>query len=88
MSSYNEFALYYDMLMEDVDYNRWSEYVLEIAECFDIRPNRILDTACGTGNITIPLAQKGFKMWGLDLSWDMLSIAENKARKLKQKITF
>lgn len=88
MCSYNELALYYDILMEDVDYKRWSEFVLEIAEYFSIKPHMILDTACGTGNITIPLAQKGFKMWGIDLSKDMLSIAENKARKLKQKITF
>lgn len=88
MNSYNEFALYYDLLMEDVDYERWSEYVLEIAEHFGIQPNKILDTACGTGSITIPLAQKGYKMWGLDLSGDMLSIAESKARASKQKIKF
>lgn len=88
MNSYSEFAQYYDLFMEDVDYTEWSEYVLKIAERFGMKPEKILDAACGTGNITIPLAMKGYKMWGLDLSGDMLSIAESKARALKQKIKF
>lgn len=88
MESYNEFAPYYDLLMEDVDYDRWSEYALEIAEHFLVRPEKILDVACGTGNITIPLSRKGYKVWGLDISPDMLSIAENKARAAKLKIKF
>ena len=88
MSSYNEFAGIYDLFMEDVDYNAWSRYMEEIFELYGIKPARILDTACGTGNITIPLAQLGYEMWGLDLSEDMLSIAESKARALKQKIKF
>ncbi len=88
MSSYNEFAEVYDLFMEDVDYRAWSRYVVEIFDRYGIKPGRILDTACGTGNITIPLAQRGYELWGLDLSEDMLSIAESKARALKQKIRF
>ena len=86
MSSYNEFAEVYDLFMEDVDYKAWSRYVEEIFELYDMKPGRILDTACGTGNITIPLSQRGYELWGLDLSEDMLSIAESKARAAKQKI--
>jgi ubiquinone/menaquinone biosynthesis C-methylase UbiE len=86
MSSYNEFAEVYDLFMEDVDYKAWSRYVEEIFDLYGIKPGRILDTACGTGNITIPLSQMGYEMWGLDISGDMLSIAESKARTSKQKI--
>jgi len=88
MDSYNEFAEFYDLFMEEVDYDEWAEYAVNIALHFGIKPLKILDTACGTGNITIPLSQRGYKMWGLDLSSDMLSIAESKARAAKQKIVF
>ncbi|MHB1393818.1 MAG: class I SAM-dependent DNA methyltransferase [Clostridia bacterium] len=88
MRSYNEFAEVYDLFMEDVDYKAWSRYVKEIFDLYVIKPGRILDTACGTGNITIPLSLLGYELWGLDLSGDMLSIAESKARASKQKIRF
>lgn len=88
MSSYNEFAEVYDLFMEDVDYKAWSLYVKEILGLYGVNNGRVLDTACGTGNLTIPLSQMGYEMWGLDLSGDMLSIAEGKSRALKQKINF
>lgn len=88
MNTYNEFAEVYDLFMEDVDYRLWCRYLKEIFELYGVKPGRILDTACGTGNITIQMSMEGFEMWGLDQSWDMLSIAENKARAKKQKIKF
>lgn len=33
----------------------------------------------GTGNITIPLAKRGYDMTGVDISEDMLNIAREKA---------
>ena len=88
MYSYNELAYYYDILMDDVDYGLWSDYIVELYNYYGVKPQKILDTACGTGNITIPMAKKGYTMWGVDLSTDMLSIAQNKADKQKQKIRF
>jgi len=40
----------------------------------------VLELACGTGRITIPLAEKGIQMTGLDVSEAMLSQARMKAR--------
>jgi len=88
MSSYSEFAEFYDLFMEDVDYIAWCRHLEEIFELYSIKPKRIMDAACGTGNITIPMSKKGYEMWGLDISPDMLAIAESKARVLKQKIKF
>ena len=45
------------------------------------RPKTALDLACGTGSTTIPLARRGLKMSGLDLSSPMLQIAEEKKQK-------
>lgn len=88
MNSYIELANYYDIMMDDVHYEKWVEYLLTIFEQKGIKPKNILDCACGTGNITIPLSQKGFKLFGVDMSMEMLAIAENKARMSRQKINF
>ena len=39
---------------------------------------RVLDVACGTGNLTLPLAKQGYQLTGLDLSSQMLAIARTK----------
>lgn len=40
---------------------------------------RVLELACGTGRLTLPLAERGLEMTGLDLSPAMLSRARAKA---------
>ncbi|HEX6922928.1 MAG TPA: class I SAM-dependent methyltransferase [Bacillales bacterium] len=42
----------------------------------------ILELACGTGRVAIPLAKEGYSVYGLDLSEEMLSIFEQKCRDL------
>jgi len=42
----------------------------------------VLEIACGTGRVTIPLAEAGFEVWGIDLSRPMLSILKRKMQKL------
>ncbi len=88
VDSYNEFAEVYDLFMEDVDYGSWCKYIERIFALYGAKPRKILDTACGTGNITIPMSAYGYEMCGLDLSASMLSLAESKARASKQKIQF
>jgi len=41
-----------------------------------------LDLACGTGRLTVPLAQKGLKAVGLDVSDLMLNLARRKGKDL------
>lgn len=88
MESYYHLAQYYDVLMDDVDYNDWCSFIEKILSMYDCKPHNILDTACGTGNITIPMALKGYNLWGVDISEEMLTIAENKARDKKLNIKF
>ncbi|MCI1720634.1 MAG: bifunctional demethylmenaquinone methyltransferase/2-methoxy-6-polyprenyl-1,4-benzoquinol methylase UbiE [Bacteroidales bacterium] len=42
---------------------------------------RILDEACGTGDLTIALADKGFHVTGIDISQGMLAVAKKKVVK-------
>ncbi|MBR5155424.1 MAG: methyltransferase domain-containing protein [Clostridia bacterium] len=75
---YNDFAEVYDKL-QDADYEQFVDYYEKIFKRFDKSPKLVLDLACGTGNITIPMAKRGYDMIGLDLSCEMLNIARGKA---------
>jgi len=88
MESYNEFAEVYDLFMEDVDYSSWRSHIEEIFRLYGVKPLKVLDTACGTGNITIPMSAAGYVMSGLDISPSMLAMAESKARAARQRILF
>ncbi len=48
----------------------------------------ILELACGTGRLTIPIAQKGLDVTGLDISEEMLKQARMKTKKLGLNIEF
>ena len=85
---YSGFAYIYDTLMKDYDYNCLIEYIEKIFERYKIKPNIILDLACGTGTICINMAQKGYDMIGLDISTDMLNVAQTKTRKLGLDILY
>ncbi len=84
---YNEFAKIYDRLQE-IDYNSFVGYYEEIFKKFNLKPSLVLDLACGTGNVTIPLAERGYDMIGVDLSEEMLGIAADKARAENLDILF
>ena len=77
---YANFAAVYDRLMRDVPYDEWIKFLSRLFEKHGIKPVDILDIGCGTGNVTIPLAQMGYRLTGLDMSAEMLSVAEEKAR--------
>lgn len=88
MASYENFAQIYDSLMDEVDYKKWAKYLQDVMSYNNVSPKHILDLACGTGNITIPLSQLGYNLWGVDISEQMLSVAENKARANGERIRF
>ena len=41
----------------------------------------VLELACGSGRLTIPLTEKGFEIKGLDTSIEMLDLAKEKANR-------
>ena len=89
MNSYTNFAAIYDKLMsEDIDYDKWADYIENIFAHFDNSPKLICDLACGTGNITIPMAKRGYDMIGTDKSPQMLSVAREKAAREVLDIMF
>ena len=79
MGAYESFASVYDLFMNDVDYDGWTDYIEEIWKKFDLTPGLVCELGCGTGNITLRLAERGYDMIAVDLSAEMLSEAEKKA---------
>ena len=76
---YNEFAYSYDALMTDVDYEKRTDYICSLFEIFDRMPSLMLDLACGTGEFSNRFADKGVSVIGVDISYDMLSVAREKS---------
>jgi len=74
-------ALIYDQTVHD-----WPgelDFYKHYAEPVISSGGKILEVACGTGRIAIPLAQAGANLTGLDLSAAMLEIARSKSAKLE-----
>ena len=89
MSSYSEFATYYDRLMnEDINYNHIADFIENIFIQHNISPELVCDLACGTGNITIPMAKRGYEMIAVDKSFQMLDEARKKAANENLDILF
>lgn len=84
--SYERFAYVYDYLMQDVPYDGWLKYVNKLAADYSIEGKRVLDIACGTGELSLRLASHGYDVTGVDLSGDMLMIAQEKASAQNAKI--
>jgi len=88
MEAYSVFAQVYDYLMQEVDYDIWVDFLENIFTQEEIKPKNILDLACGTGNVTNRLARRNYKITGIDISPEMLSIAQSKALEQGLKVKY
>ncbi len=88
MEQYEALAAYYDRIMEDIDYDAWCEFYKACFERQALPVKKVLDLACGTGSITVPMAKMGYQMTGLDLSAEMLALAQQKADEHHVRIRF
>lgn len=85
---YEDFAAVYDRLMRDVDYGAWADFYRGLlSNCGVAEGAAVCECACGTGGLTIPLSFH-YKMTGVDISGEMLSIAMKKARDRGRQIGF
>lgn len=79
-TNYKEFAVIYDELMNDIDYEKWTDFIVSN---IGTNSRKVLEAACGTGSITCRLAPKGFNITSFDLSEQMLIIAYEKLRRMR-----
>jgi len=86
---YRDLARIYDVLRDEGQYRAWPGYLMELmAEHGCSRGADVIDAACGTGDMAIELRNAGYKVTGIDISGDMLQIAQEKARQRGVDIRF
>lgn len=76
---YERFAYVYDRLMSGMPYTKWRRFLQESWERYGT-PASVVDLGCGTGELSLPLAELGYRVIGIDLSEEMLAVAREKAK--------
>ncbi len=76
--SYSVIAGHYDRMMNHVDYKMWANYLRSIFKHWHIAPRNIVDLSCGTGSLLYNLKNHKWKLYGSDLSENMLLAAQKK----------
>lgn len=80
--AYTVLARCYDRLTSDVDYQKWADYVERHFRKWKRPVRRVAELGCGTGSLTKLMAERGYETTAVDLSPDMLAVAEQKCRGL------
>ena len=66
------------MIYSDKNYKEETNFISQIIKKFHSSNVNILDIGCGTGEHTLELLKKGYRVTGVDLSNEMLKIAKKK----------
>lgn len=77
--AYNEFAYFYDEFNGAADYDALFRYVTAELQAHGVRDGILADLGCGTGDLTLMLAQAGYDVIGIDRSAEMLEVLREKA---------
>jgi ubiquinone/menaquinone biosynthesis C-methylase UbiE len=70
------------------DIGRPQPALVEVAEKGEMRPGRVLDVGCGTGENALFLARSGFTVFGIDMARDAVKAAKAKALQRGVKADF
>lgn len=73
MHDYDLIAPFYD-----IEHDRFSEDLDMYRNYAELSGGKILELACGTGRVLLPLAQEGYELTGVDSSEKMLQIARQR----------
>jgi SAM-dependent methyltransferase len=75
MSVFGAYSRYYNLFYRDKDYAGEAAYVHDLIQAHRPGAKSVLDLGCGTGRHDVALAQRGYEVTGVDLSEEMLAVA-------------
>lgn len=78
------YSQYYDLLYQNKNYKKEVDYVDNLIKSYLKNPKTLLDMGCGTGRHAELFCEKGYIVHGVDISKNMLKIAEER-KKRKRK---
>ena len=84
--SYDSFSRFYDLLTDNVEYEKRADYFCRLLSLCGINGGILLDLACGTGSISVEMAKKGFDVIGVDSSIGKLNAARQKTYESGEQI--
>ncbi|WP_323740414.1 class I SAM-dependent DNA methyltransferase [Filobacillus milosensis] len=82
----NNLDMYDDPSSYDEEYESYQAEIPLLLKWASITKGTIIDLACGTGRATIPLANEGYKLMGIDIHQGMLDRAKEKSSRMNLKI--
>lgn len=88
MAIYREFARFYASGPYPEYSRRMAELLPAVLERFGAKPRTLLDLACGEGTFAVLMAQRGFKVTGVDASPEMLRYARERAEEAGVEVQF
>jgi len=78
MNAFGAYAAYYDILYQDKNYPAEIAFVVSHLRRYAPVASSILEIGCGTGVHGLGLAESGYRVEGIDLSSEMLSVAQRR----------
>ena len=84
---FKKYSNYYDLIYKDKDYQKESEFILNIIKHYGNKQSRggLLSLGCGTGTYETILLPNFKKIIGVDRSEEMIRLADQKIVNLKTK---
>lgn len=79
VAPFAHYAAYYNLLYQDKDYAGEADYVASLITRHAPQARTLLNLGCGTGRHDALLAQRGYRVAGVDLSEQMLKVARQQS---------
>jgi SAM-dependent methyltransferase len=87
MNIFGAYSRYYNLLYKDKNYAAEAEYVHNLIQKYCAGAKSVLNLGCGTGMHDVLLAEKGYEIIGVDMSAEMIAVANSNSSALNA-VTF
>lgn len=86
-TAYKNLSRYYQKIILDKDYEVFTDYILSLVKD-TVKIKRGIDVGCGTGIFTRKLKTAGYNVIGVDISSEMIAVADEESAKNGVKIQY